>query len=79
EKQAFTEKGILITSGEVDGPNFKNASQAIKQYLTKHNKGYETTNFRIHDWGLSRQRSWGCPIPMIHCDVCGAVPEKEEN
>lgn len=79
EKQAFTEKGILINSGEFDGLNFKNAYQAIKKYLTKQNKGYETTNFRIHDWGISRQRYWGCPIPMIHCDDCGAVPEKEEN
>lgn len=79
EKQAFTEKGILINSGEFDGLNFKNAYQAIKKYLTEQNKGYETTNFRIHDWGISRQRYWGCPIPMIHCDDCGAVPEKEEN
>ncbi|OIN84379.1 leucine--tRNA ligase [Francisella sp. TX07-6608] len=79
EKQAFTEKGILINSGEFDGLNFKNAYQAIKKYLTEQNRGYETTNFRIHDWGISRQRYWGCPIPMIHCDDCGAVPEKEEN
>ncbi|MDE4940706.1 hypothetical protein NAI66_12550, partial [Francisella tularensis subsp. holarctica] len=56
EKQAFTEKGILINSGEFDGINFKNAYQAIKKYLTKQTKGYETTNFRIHDWGISRQR-----------------------
>ncbi|MDE4953172.1 hypothetical protein NAI68_10630, partial [Francisella tularensis subsp. holarctica] len=51
EKQALTEKGFLINSGEFVGLNFKNAYQAIKKYLTKLNKGYETTNFRIHDWG----------------------------
>ncbi|AJI57489.1 leucine--tRNA ligase [Francisella philomiragia] len=78
-KEAFTEKGILINSGEFDGLNFKFAYQAIKKYLFDNDKGYETTNFRIHDWGISRQRYWGCPIPMIHCNDCGLVPEKEEN
>ncbi|QUE32258.1 leucine--tRNA ligase [Francisella philomiragia] len=79
DKEAFTEKGILINSGEFDGLNFKFAYQAIKKYLFDNDKGYETTNFRIHDWGISRQRYWGCPIPMIHCNDCGLVPEKEEN
>ncbi|MBK2258817.1 leucine--tRNA ligase [Francisella philomiragia] len=79
DKEAFTEKGILINSGEFDGLNFKSAYQAIKKYLFDNDKGYETTNFRIHDWGISRQRYWGCPIPMIHCNDCGLVPEKEEN
>lgn len=79
EKEAFVEKGILINSGEFDGLNFKKAYQAIKKYLFDNDKGYETTNFRIHDWGISRQRYWGCPIPMIHCEHCGLVPEKEEN
>ncbi|GMN88696.1 leucine--tRNA ligase [Francisella sciaenopsi] len=79
DREAFTEKGILINSGEFDGLNFKTAYQAIKKYLFDNDKGYETTNFRIHDWGISRQRYWGCPIPMIHCNDCGLVPEKEEN
>ena len=79
QKAAFVEKGILINSGEFDGLNFKNAYQAIKKYLIDQDKGCETTNFRIHDWGISRQRYWGCPIPMIHCDTCGIVPEKEDN
>ncbi|WP_150465117.1 leucine--tRNA ligase [Francisella sp. SYW-2] len=79
DKEAFTEKGILTNSGEFDGLNFKKAYQAMKKYLFDNNKGYETTNFRIHDWGISRQRFWGCPIPMIHCNDCGVVPEKEEN
>ncbi|QLE78333.1 leucine--tRNA ligase [Francisella sp. Scap27] len=79
EKEAFTEKGILINSGEFDGLNFKKSYQAIKKKIYDDKKGIETTNFRIRDWGISRQRYWGCPIPMIHCDSCGVVPEKEEN
>ena len=79
EKEAFTGKGILINSGEFDGLNFKKAYQAIKKKIYDDEKGQETTNFRIHDWGISRQRYWGCPIPMVHCDHCGVVPEKEEN
>ncbi|MCL4117611.1 UNVERIFIED_CONTAM: hypothetical protein GTU68_015676 [Idotea baltica] len=79
EKEAFTEKGILINSGEFDGLNFKKSYQAIKKKIYDDKKGTETTNFRIRDWGISRQRYWGCPIPMIHCDSCGVVPEKEEN
>ena len=79
DKEAFTEKGVLINSGEFDGLNFKKAYQAIKKYLYDNDTGSETTNFRIRDWGVSRQRYWGCPIPMIHCDSCGLVPENEEN
>ena len=79
DREAFTGKGNLINSGEFDGLNFKKAYQAIKKYLYDNDTGSETTNFRIRDWGVSRQRYWGCPIPMIHCDTCGLVPEKEEN
>ena len=79
KKEAFTEKGILINSGEFNGLNFNEAYQAIKKKIYDEEKGVEATNFRIHDWGVSRQRYWGCPIPMIHCDSCGVVPEKEEN
>jgi len=71
--------GAVMSVPAHDQLNFKSAYQAIKKYLFDNDKGYETTNFRIHDWGISRQRYWGCPIPMIHCNDCGLVPEKEEN
>lgn len=76
---AITEKGVLIHSGEFNGLNFDQAFDKISEFLIAHNKGEITTNFRIRDWGVSRQRYWGCPIPMIHCEHCGIVPEKQEN
>ena len=78
-QQAITSKGTLINSAAFNGLNFKEAFDQISQYLINHNKGEITTNFRIRDWGVSRQRYWGCPIPMIHCDDCGVVAEKEQN
>lgn len=65
-KAAITEKGTLINSGEFDGLNFEQAFDAISQRLIDENKGKVTTNFRLRDWGVSRQRYWGTPIPMIN-------------
>lgn len=78
-KGAITEKGTLINSGQFDGLDFDTAFNKIAEYLITNNTGEITTNFRIRDWGVSRQRYWGCPIPMIHCESCGIVAEKEEN
>ncbi|MCF6776416.1 leucine--tRNA ligase [Thiotrichales bacterium 19X7-9] len=78
-QSALTDYGILENSSEFDGLNFDEAYQAIKLKLEENNHGSETINYRLHDWGISRQRYWGCPIPMIHCQNCGIVPEKEEN
>lgn len=78
-KGAITEKGILINSSQFNGLDFDTAFAKIAAYLIANNKGEITTNFRIRDWGVSRQRYWGCPIPMIHCAHCGIVPEKKEN
>ncbi len=74
EVGAYTEKGVLVDSGEFTGLEFKPAFDAIAEHLTKIGKGKKTVNYRLRDWGVSRQRYWGCPIPIINCPSCGAVP-----
>jgi leucyl-tRNA synthetase len=71
---AFTDKGVLVNSGEFNGLDFTQAFDAIADRLAQDNKGRRTVNFRLRDWGVSRQRYWGAPIPIINCDSCGAVP-----
>ena len=78
-KAAIIEKGTLINSGEFDGLDFEAAFTAISEKLTKENKGKITTNFRLRDWGVSRQRYWGTPIPMVNLanGESAPVPENE--
>ncbi|OQX10124.1 MAG: leucine--tRNA ligase [Thiothrix lacustris] len=76
---AFTEKGVLIDSGEFSGLTSAEAFEAIANHLTANAKGRRRVNFRLRDWGVSRQRYWGCPIPIIYCDDCGAVPVPEKD
>ena len=73
--EAYVEKGVLINSGEFTGLGFDEAFKAISKKLSGLSMGEEKTNYRLRDWGVSRQRYWGCPIPIIHCSECGAVPE----
>jgi leucyl-tRNA synthetase len=70
----MTEHGVLFDSGEFNGLNFEQSSDAISSALSKKNLGKKRTQFRLRDWGVSRQRYWGCPIPIIHCEKCGEVP-----
>ncbi len=72
--EAFTEPGIICNSGRFDGQGSEAAKEAIADYLQGEGLGTKTVNFRLRDWGISRQRYWGNPIPVIYCDVCGVVP-----
>lgn len=76
---AFTDKGVLVNSGEFDGLDFQAAFDAIADKLTAENKAQRKVNYRLRDWGVSRQRYWGTPIPVIYCDDCGAVPVPEQD
>ncbi len=76
---AYNEHGPLINSGEFDGFDFEGAFDAIEVALIKKDLGKSRTQFRLRDWGISRQRYWGCPIPIVHCDACGDVPVPEDQ
>jgi leucyl-tRNA synthetase len=76
---AFTEYGTLVNSGDFDGLDFERAFKAIAAYLIRAGKGVRRVNFRLRDWGVSRQRYWGCPIPIIYCRKCEAVPVPEDQ
>jgi leucyl-tRNA synthetase len=76
---AFTDEGIMVNSGEFDGMKSGEAKEKIADYLDKRGIGKKTVNFRLRDWGISRQRYWGNPIPIIYCEVCGVVPVPESD
>ncbi|MBL1293517.1 MAG: leucine--tRNA ligase [Thiotrichales bacterium] len=76
---AYTEKGVLINSDEFDGLDFDAAFDAIANALESRGYGQRQTNYRLRDWGVSRQRYWGAPIPMVICDNCGDVPVPEDQ
>jgi leucyl-tRNA synthetase len=75
----MTDHGILFNSGAFDGLNFEQASDAISSALSADNLGKKRTQYRLRDWGISRQRYWGCPIPIVHCECCGEVPVPVEQ
>ena len=78
-KQAFVSPGRLVDSGRFSGLSSAEAFEEILTELANLGRGREQINFRLRDWGVSRQRYWGCPIPVIHCDSCGVVGVPEED
>ena len=81
EEEAFTDcaTGVMVNSGILDGLSVEDAKVRIKEYLTEKGIGRDKVNFKLRDWVFSRQRYWGEPIPIVHCDKCGyvALPESE--
>ena len=79
ETEAYTEDGLHINSGFLDGLNKEDAINKMLDYLEERNLGKRKANYKMRDWVFSRQRFWGEPIPMVHCDTCGWVPLNEED
>jgi len=78
-QEQLAEHGTCVNSGPYDGLNFQQAFDAIAADLQAKNLGQKRTQFRLRDWGISRQRYWGCPVPIIHCPTCGDVPVPEDQ
>ena len=79
QKAAYTEPGLLINSGDYDGLDFDAAFDALLTFFENNRTGSKQVNFRLRDWGVSRQRYWGAPIPIINCAACGAVPVPDKE
>ncbi|MGV9171207.1 MAG: leucine--tRNA ligase, partial [Promethearchaeia archaeon] len=77
--RAYEGDGVLVNSGEFNGMENRTAIRAISEKLEETDKGYATINYKLRDWLISRQRYWGCPIPIIYCEDCGAVPVPYED
>ncbi len=71
---AWVEEGVMVNSAQFDGINSTEAKEGIIKLLEEKKAGKRAVNYRLRDWGISRQRYWGCPIPVIYCDKCGTVP-----
>ena len=78
-KEAFTESGVLVSSGEWSGKLSQDAMREMADYAAGKNFGGGAVTYRIRDWGISRQRFWGAPIPIVYCEHCGAVPVAEKD
>ena len=79
QAEAYVDYGVVVNSGEFTGLTSEQAFDAIAEWLDKHNLGRRAVNYRLRDWGVSRQRYWGCPVPIVNCGDCGAVPVPDED
>ena len=77
--RAYTQDGVLVNSDKFDGMKNREAIKEIQKHLKKNGWGEKTSSYKLRDWLISRQRYWGTPIPMVHCDNCGTVAVKKEN
>lgn len=77
--EAYVEEGTMVDSGQFNGMNSNEAKEAIVRHLETTGLGKKAVSYRLRDWGISRQRYWGTPIPIIYCDTCGAVPVPEKD
>jgi len=78
-KEAYIDEGTLVYSSPFDDMNNRKAIDKITDWMEEKGYGYKTVNYRLRDWGISRQRYWGTPIPIVYCDECGAVPVSEDD
>jgi len=79
DEAVFIDKGVLVNSGDFDGLSYEDACNAIADHFEASGRGRRKVNYRLRDWGVSRQRYWGTPIPIIYCDDCDAVPVPEDQ
>jgi leucyl-tRNA synthetase len=79
DEAVFIDKGLTVNSGDYNGLGYEDAFNAIADWFEQNGRGRRTINYRLRDWGVSRQRYWGAPIPIIYCDDCDAVPVPEED
>jgi leucyl-tRNA synthetase len=77
--EVVSDEGMLVNSGRFDGMPAEVAKTAIVEWLGEHGRGRSTVSYRLRDWSFSRQRYWGCPIPVVYCDECGIVPVPDED
>jgi leucyl-tRNA synthetase len=77
--EAYTEDGVLVNSGPFNGMTSEEAREAIAQHLEEKGLGKKAIHYRLRDWGISRQRYWGAPIPIVYCPQCGTVPVPEKD
>ena len=79
DEAVYVDKGVTVNSGDYDGLSYEDAFNAIADWFEENGRGRRTINYRLRDWGVSRQRYWGAPIPIINCDSCGSVPVPEQD